>query len=256
MVEPILISIEGNIGSGKSTLFESLKRRHPDWHFIPEPVDKWLLFKNEEGKSMLELFYADRKRWALTFQSLVIVTRREALLSAILSWRANGYPGSNIFISERCAFTDKNVFVENLWAEGYMDSLERSVFTSQYAAVWSDVVKPAGFIYVQTSPEICAERIHGRGRKGENSIPLIYLKDLHRLHDRWLENSHNTLVIKNDEPKSKEPDIFEPRDDEFPFPINSVSDWILTLAERFSGRGPSADGRDHYPCRHLDRISV
>lgn len=47
---PILISIEGNIGAGKSTLIESLKLQHPTWNFVDEPVGLWSSLKNDAGK--------------------------------------------------------------------------------------------------------------------------------------------------------------------------------------------------------------
>ena len=47
---PTLISIEGNIGAGKSTLIESLKLQHPTWNFVDEPVGLWSSLKNDAGK--------------------------------------------------------------------------------------------------------------------------------------------------------------------------------------------------------------
>jgi pantothenate kinase len=46
---PILISIEGNIGAGKSTFMESLRKLHPQWNFIDEPVGIWSKIKNDGG---------------------------------------------------------------------------------------------------------------------------------------------------------------------------------------------------------------
>ena len=46
---PILISIEGNIGSGKSTLIEALKLQEPSWNYVEEPVGIWSSIKNDDG---------------------------------------------------------------------------------------------------------------------------------------------------------------------------------------------------------------
>jgi len=49
------ITIEGNIGSGKTTVFESLKARHPEWIFAPEPVSDWVKPRSDlNGLSMLD----------------------------------------------------------------------------------------------------------------------------------------------------------------------------------------------------------
>jgi len=47
-----IISIEGNIGSGKSTLMENLKEYYKDNNeiiFLREPVDEWSLIKDSNG---------------------------------------------------------------------------------------------------------------------------------------------------------------------------------------------------------------
>ena len=47
-----IISIEGNIGSGKTTLFEKLKTdiHDPNVVFLREPVDIWNHIKNKEDE--------------------------------------------------------------------------------------------------------------------------------------------------------------------------------------------------------------
>jgi deoxyadenosine/deoxycytidine kinase len=83
MPTPIIISIDGNIGAGKTTFLNELKTTHPEWHFIDEPVDSWMKFKNEHGESLLEVFYKDRKRWSYTFQNCAFLTRIRAITKAI-----------------------------------------------------------------------------------------------------------------------------------------------------------------------------
>ena len=54
-----IYSIEGNIGSGKSTLVKHLKDVNKDWIFLDEPVTEWEKLKNDKGESVLQLFYKD-----------------------------------------------------------------------------------------------------------------------------------------------------------------------------------------------------
>ncbi len=66
---PIVISLDGNIGAGKSTLLAACRAaglEGVDW--VEEPVAEWLTLKNAEGKSLLALFYEDKRRWAYSFQ--------------------------------------------------------------------------------------------------------------------------------------------------------------------------------------------
>ena len=59
-----IISIEGNIGSGKSTFITYLKEKTTmDIVFVDEPVDEWSQIKDTDGKSILEKFYENQKEY-------------------------------------------------------------------------------------------------------------------------------------------------------------------------------------------------
>jgi deoxyadenosine/deoxycytidine kinase len=73
-----IISIEGNIGAGKSTLLERIQRRaiqenNKRIHIIPESLDVWDKVK-EGNKSILQLFYENKKKYAMSFQILCFLT--------------------------------------------------------------------------------------------------------------------------------------------------------------------------------------
>jgi len=57
VIKPLLISIEGSIGAGKSYLLASMRKAHPEYVFIDEPVAFWESLRNEENLSLLEVFY-------------------------------------------------------------------------------------------------------------------------------------------------------------------------------------------------------
>ena len=81
--KPIIISIDGNIGSGKSTLINILKdefRFDENIIFLDEPVNEWLQI-NDGTTNILDYFYNDKKRWAYTFQNLAFITRSKLLIN-------------------------------------------------------------------------------------------------------------------------------------------------------------------------------
>ena len=41
-------------------------------------------------------------------------------------------------------------------------------------------------VYLRTTPEVVFERMRQRGRAEEASVPLEYLRRVHRWHERWL----------------------------------------------------------------------
>ena len=71
----IIISIEGNIGVGKSTFIEILKSNWEDCEIITEPVDMWKTIVNSDGKNILQTFYEDIPRWAYSFKNIAFITR-------------------------------------------------------------------------------------------------------------------------------------------------------------------------------------
>lgn len=80
---PLLVSVEGNIGAGKSTLIKAMRQRQPTWQIIDEPLDFWQKLRNENGQSLLEVFYADQRRWSYTFQNCALLSRFENIENTI-----------------------------------------------------------------------------------------------------------------------------------------------------------------------------
>lgn len=182
--QPIIISIEGNIGSGKSTMLKHIRKEFPMWNFIDEPVDSWLSLQDEEGNSLLELFYQDKKRWSYTFQSSAYITRYTNMTQAISRWDPTK---TNVFITERCLLTDRYVFAEMLHADNDLNKLEWNLYTKWFDN-FSNMCPIHGLIYVNTDFTICDERIKSRGRKGEENIQIAYLESLEKQHNKWLSN--------------------------------------------------------------------
>ncbi len=198
--KPILISIEGDIGAGKSTLIQYLKERNPTWNFIDEPVGTWTSLKTDEGENLLELFYKDQKRYSYTFQNCALLSRAMNIQQTIETWQKNCQVKPelcvhNVFITERCLETDYFVFAKMLYNDGKMNTMEWDLYKMWYTYVKGLSTPPTGIIYVATPPEICAERINVRGRKGEEEIPLEYLKNLDIYQKGWLYNPELNLPL-------------------------------------------------------------
>lgn len=211
MPTPIILSIDGNIGAGKTTFLQALKKEHPEWHFVDEPVDSWLQFKNEKGESLLEVFYKDRKRWSYTFQNCAFMTRVRSITKAIRDWKEDCliHPENvkhNIFVTERCIETDHNVFAKMLHDESSIDKLEWDLYRQWYHLMTmnSEGCTVQGILYVQCSPEKCRKRIMIRSREGEDVISEEYLGRLHSYHEEWISNTTVPVFIVNTEEDGSE----------------------------------------------------
>lgn len=58
-----IYSIEGNIGSGKSTFIDILRRENElkNVVYLEEPVKVWETIKDKNGETILEKFYGNQK---------------------------------------------------------------------------------------------------------------------------------------------------------------------------------------------------
>jgi deoxyadenosine/deoxycytidine kinase len=78
MNSPIIISIDGNIGSGKSTLYTDLQKHYQDRTdicFVPEPVDDWTKIVDAENTPILTNLYKNTKKYAFRFQMMAYISR-------------------------------------------------------------------------------------------------------------------------------------------------------------------------------------
>jgi deoxyadenosine/deoxycytidine kinase len=197
---PVLISIEGSIGSGKSTLINALKTRNPEWHFIDEPVGTWQALKNEAGEDLLQVFYKDIRRYSYTFQNCALLSRAINIQKKINTWREEATRdstklGANVFITERCLETDFHVFAQMLRDDGMLDAMEWDLYKMWYNYIKETNSPLSGVVYVHTPPDVCAQRIKYRGRVGEDKISDAYLENLDKYQRAWLD--HETFPIFN-----------------------------------------------------------
>ena len=117
----MLISIEGNIGSGKSTVIEWLKtQENKNIVFVDEPVNEWLSIKDKDGMNALDCFYKDQKQNAFCFQILAYITRLKKLILKLEEYANQDI----IIITERSIDTDRNVFAKMLYEDGLISSIE------------------------------------------------------------------------------------------------------------------------------------
>ena len=180
-----IFSIEGNIGSGKSTLVKVLSEKlhhiaHIPVIYVQEPVSEWNNIKDRDGKTILEKFYADQSKYAFSFQMMAYISRL-ALLKRVIKENPNA-----ILITERSVFTDREVFAKMLYDEGKIEEVNYQIYLKWIDEFIEDI-PITGLIYINTTPEKSKERVDIRARPGEN-IPLEYLKQCHNYHTKWINN--------------------------------------------------------------------
>ena len=188
-----LISIDGNIGSGKSTLMEALKHKFKDNKnvvFLREPVDEWAQIKDENNVTILEKFYANQKAYSFSFQMMAYISRLALLKEAVKN------NPTAIFISERSLFTDREVFAKMLYKSGFIEEVNYKIYLRWFDSFSSEFPLNK-VIYVKADPQVCFDRIKKRSRTGESNIPLTYLENCHIHHNDMLDKTKTNCICEN-----------------------------------------------------------
>jgi thymidylate kinase len=173
---PIRISIEGNIGCGKSTAMHQLQelQDHPQWcHWLmlPEPVADW--------HSLLDPFYSAPS--GSTARHTAAIVLQQAVLNAY-AVRVPDPMAAPFVISERSPWSSLAVFLP---IQELPPNLEQVVYqTAHHMHTNLDNALPTALVYLRTTPETCLARIRARQRPGESSIALEYLQQLHQQYEQ------------------------------------------------------------------------
>lgn len=189
-----ILSIEGNIGSGKSTFLEILKNHYKDSEhiiFLREPVEEWETIKDKEGNTMLQKFYADQKTYSFAFQMMAYISRLSILREVV----KKNQDKNIIIITERSLFTDKYVFAKMLYDQGKIEHATYQIYLHWFDEFAQDF-PISDVVYVNAEPQKCYERIHKRARPGEEIIPISYLEDCHKYHEEFLDDKNNFATNK------------------------------------------------------------
>jgi len=191
------IVIDGNIGSGKSTLITHLQQtayfgvinlhdrfknnEEANFFIETEDTEEWM------NSGWLEKFYINSK-FSFGFQMKVILSHIKQFNRMIEVVKEN-----DVLILERSAFTSLHVFGKLLLEDGVLDQLE---FDLQKEYIESLLKPPDVIIYLEINPEDAFQRIIKRSREGEQ-ISLDYIRKVNSKYDEYLKSmGDKTTVFK------------------------------------------------------------
>tara|TARA_B100001758_G_C18414816_1_gene618709 strand:- start:1653 stop:2234 length:582 start_codon:yes stop_codon:yes gene_type:complete len=161
-----IITIDGNIGSGKSSILNYLHKTLKNPVDL-EPVDSWQVYLNNIYNNKSNLF---------NFQVRIWLDR---------CWIQHNTENKNIFV-ERSPYFIKNCFIELAKKNNLITDVDYNTLLDLHKKtdpLWLDNI----YIYLKSKPDMCLTRIKKRNRQSENNITLEYLNDLHDLHEENVE---------------------------------------------------------------------
>lgn len=208
MSHPLIISFDGNIGSGKSTtcyeyeqylkkmltdtdpslsqVFPTITSFEEEVCFLDEPVALWNQVCDKDGVNILTNLYKDTRANAFKFQMMAYISRLALLRKAVKNSKIK------LIITERSVETDRNVFAKMLYDTGDISHDEFQIYTLWFDEFLTDVPL-SGIVYIHASPDVCIERIEKRARAGE-SISNQYIARCHQYHEDWIRGRNCPLL--------------------------------------------------------------
>lgn len=186
-MSPFVITIGGNIGCGKSTVIKELQNEYGDMCAVhPEPIQEW--------GSWLDLFYTDPPKYAFGFQMKIL----HSFLKCVGSRDSTS---TQPFITERSPVDSLEVFAKTLYEDNIMNHLEYNLYKEYVDSIaWT----PSVYVYLQTDPEVCVERIKKRARGCESGIDEKYVHKLYAYYETLPQKSHPFHLHVVDANQSKE----------------------------------------------------
>lgn len=179
---PVVVSFEGGIGVGKTTLISKLKNRLESLEgvvFVDEPVDEWM------QSGLLQAMYSGALNTS-TFQHMVLMSLAADLGRVVL------FQQPTLIITERSPVSNYYVFAkENL----------KGVELDSYKFVWDRFmgVSPPGleshYIYLDADADTLDARMRDRNRSSEDAVSREYMEALEKRHKAWLAEERNAHVV-------------------------------------------------------------
>lgn len=160
-----VVSLEGNIGCGKSSALAALAR---DYATRPEPVTRW--------SPWLAKFYAKTPGGALGLQLQVLASFHDVMETSPIP----------LVVVERSPQTGKDIFTALMAEKGVLDKHELALYHTMYDKLaWT----PTERVYLRCTPELALKRVQVRHRDHEDAVDLAYLTELHRKHEELYADS-------------------------------------------------------------------
>ena len=196
MRRPYIVSIEGNIGSGKTTLIQRLEERYGSlWGFnekkfvfLREPLDVWNSIKDND-ENILQKYYKEPEKYAMSFQIMAYITFHQRLNDAIKDNDEN-----TVIVCERSMESSSAIFAKMLRDSGKIDDVNYQILIMFYEKM--ELIPVDAIIYLDTDVKTNIERIKKRARSGEENITLDYLENCREKHEDWLTSMTSNQLEK------------------------------------------------------------
>lgn len=178
------ISIEGNIGAGKTTFLQELESKLSQI-FTVKVVPEFV-YENE-ANVLLNAMY-EKRIDSYDFQKYLYNTRTDFIYKI-----GKSEEKPDFILLDRNIDIQYHIFGNVLVKKGRLtkkEHLKMKKMLNIYEAMLNNLFPNRNeyMIYLDCSEENCLKRIKNRNRKGENKIDIDYLKSIKKEYKKYLKN--------------------------------------------------------------------
>lgn len=169
------VCVEGNIGTGKTSLVERLLYDYPGRK----------LLEHFEDNPFLPLFYNDPERYAFTVELFFMTERYKQMQNDI----------ANQDLFNKYLFSDFSFIKTLLFARKNLQEEEYKLFQMLFSVLNKSFPKPDLLVYLHRDVEYLLDNIKARNRSYEQNISEEYLKTIQDSYFEYLRNITSFPVL-------------------------------------------------------------
>jgi len=169
------IAIEGNIGSGKTSLSKMLA----------EEFQAKLILEQFADNPFLPKFYEDQKKYAFPLEMSFLAERYQQLSDETIQ--------PELF--SPFIVSDYYVFKSLIFAEITLEEEEFKLYRKLFMMMYNNLVKPDLFVYLYQKTDRLLDNIKNRGRVYEKDIKANYLEMIHKGYMTFIKKHTGLKVL-------------------------------------------------------------
>lgn len=169
------IAIEGNIGTGKTSLAKMISN-----DFNGKPV-----FERFADNPFLPKFYSNKERFAFPLEMSFLADRFQQLSDDLAQYDLF----KNFIVS------DYYIFKSLIFAQITLQEDEYNLYRKIFNIMYKEVTKPDLYLYLYQNTDRLLENIKKRGRIYEQNIQASYLHKIEKGYGRFIKNQPNLNVL-------------------------------------------------------------
>jgi len=202
------LAIEGNIGSGKTSLAEKIAQ-----DFNAKPI-----LERFADNAFLSKFYEDQLRYAFPLEMSFLSDRYSQLNQGL-----GQYDLFNDFI-----VADYYIYKSLIFAQVTLDTDEALLYRSIFDVMNKETTKPDLYVYLHQNTENLLQNIKKRGRTYEENIQAAYLDSINQSYSEFIKTLPQVNVLIIDVSKK---DFVENHQDYLEV-LKLINDKILSIPNR------------------------